>query len=77
VITSSIHPRRVTSLLQHNIARFGGDPRNVTVFGESACGLSTLSQVASPQARGLFEKAIVESGSYNLDAGKPRSLSAR
>ena len=52
--------------VQHNISRFGGDPRNVTVFGESAGGLSTLSQVASPQASGLFEKAIVESGSYNL-----------
>src|SRR5262249_47542141 len=39
---------------------------NVTVFGESAGGLSTLSQVASPQAKGLFQRAIVESGSYNL-----------
>ncbi len=52
--------------VRHNIASFGGDPHNVTLFGESAGGLSTLSQVASPQARGLFEKAIVESGSYNL-----------
>ena len=52
--------------VQRNIAGFGGNPRNVTIFGESAGGLSTLSQVASPQARGLFEKAIVESGSYNL-----------
>jgi para-nitrobenzyl esterase len=52
--------------VQRNIDSFGGDPRNVTIFGESAGGLSTLSQVASPQARGLFEKAIVESGSYDL-----------
>jgi para-nitrobenzyl esterase len=52
--------------VQRNIARFGGNPHNVTVFGESAGGLSTLAQVASPQAKGLFEKAIVESGSYNL-----------
>ncbi len=52
--------------VQRNIAGFGGDPRNVTIFGESAGGLSTLSQVASPQAKGLFAKAIVESGSYNL-----------
>src|ERR1700733_11490155 len=51
---------------QRNIAGFGGDPHNVTIFGESAGGLSTLSQVASPQARGLFQKAIAESGSYNL-----------
>ena len=52
--------------VQRNIASFGGNPRNVTVFGESAGGLSTLSQVASPQAKGLFQKAIVESGSYDL-----------
>jgi para-nitrobenzyl esterase len=52
--------------VQRNIASFGGNPHDVTIFGESAGGLSTLSQVASPQARGLFERAIVESGSYNL-----------
>jgi para-nitrobenzyl esterase len=52
--------------VQRNIASFGGNPHNITIFGESAGGLSTLSQVASPQARGLFETAIVESGSYNL-----------
>ena len=49
-----------------NIGRFGGDPGNVTVFGESAGGLSTLSQLVSPGARGLFQRAIVESGSYDL-----------
>jgi para-nitrobenzyl esterase len=51
--------------VQRNIRGFGGNPGNVTVFGESAGGLSTLSQLASPGARGLFQKAIVESGSYN------------
>jgi para-nitrobenzyl esterase len=52
--------------VQRNIASFGGNPNHVTIFGESAGGLSVLSQVASPQARGLFQQAIVESGSYNL-----------
>jgi para-nitrobenzyl esterase len=48
-----------------NISRFGGNPRNVTLFGESAGGLSTLSQLVSPGSAGLFQRAIVESGSYN------------
>ena len=46
-----------------NIAGFGGDPANVTLFGESAGGWSVCEQLASPGARGLFEKAIIESGS--------------
>jgi para-nitrobenzyl esterase len=52
--------------VQRNIRGFGGDARNVTVFGESAGGLSTLSQLVSPGARGLFQRAIIESGTYNL-----------
>jgi para-nitrobenzyl esterase len=52
--------------VQRNIARFGGDPRDVTIFGESAGGLSVLSQLASPAARGLFSRAIAESGAYDL-----------
>jgi para-nitrobenzyl esterase len=62
--------------VQRNIARFGGDPRHVTIFGESAGGLSTLSQVASPAARGLFAGAIAESGSYNLTQASLASAEA-
>ncbi|HEY2542354.1 MAG TPA: carboxylesterase family protein [Gaiellaceae bacterium] len=50
--------------VKRNIARFGGDPANVTIFGESAGGLSVRSQLVSPGAKGLFRHAIVESGAY-------------
>jgi para-nitrobenzyl esterase len=52
--------------VQRNVGQFGGNAHNVTIFGESAGGLSVLSQVASPGGKGLFAKAIVESGAYNL-----------
>jgi para-nitrobenzyl esterase len=52
--------------VQANIGQFGGNPRNVTLSGESSGGLSVLSQLVSADARGLFSRAIVESGTYDL-----------
>ncbi|HET6937636.1 MAG TPA: carboxylesterase family protein [Nocardioides sp.] len=52
--------------VQHNISRFGGDPHNVTIAGQSAGGLSVLAQLVSHDARGLFQRAIVQSGDFAL-----------
>ena len=48
--------------VQRNIAQFGGDPANVTIFGESAGGMAVNDMMVSPLARGLFHRAISESG---------------
>jgi para-nitrobenzyl esterase len=47
-----------------NIAQFGGDPDNVTIFGQSGGGGKVTCMMNAPSAKGLFQKAIVESGSY-------------
>ncbi len=56
-----------------NIAEFGGDPENVTIFGESAGGMSVGTLLAMPQARGLFHKAIPQSGACHTGATAERA----
>ncbi|NUZ05287.1 carboxylesterase/lipase family protein [Piscinibacter koreensis] len=53
--------------VQRNIANFGGDPNNLTLFGESAGGLDIHTHLASPLAAGLFHRAIVQSGAYAVN----------
>ena len=53
--------------VQDNISKFGGDPNNVTIFGQSGGSRNTASEVVSPLAKGLFQRAIFESGAIPLE----------
>ena len=60
--------------VKNNIQAFGGDPSNVTLFGESSGAQNILQLMVSPRAKGLFHKAIVQSG-YGFDARQHRTRS--
>jgi para-nitrobenzyl esterase len=64
--------------VKHNIAAFGGDSANITLFGESAGGVNTGNLLLSPQAAGLFHRAIIQSAVPNMElyaAAKTKGIS--
>lgn len=62
--------------VRENIAALGGDPGNVTVFGESAGGASIVALLATPSARGLFARAVVQSASFTQLRTRERATDA-
>src|SRR3546814_8522975 len=59
--------------VRDNIAGFGGDPGCVTIFGQSGGGAKVSTLMAMPSARGLFHRAIVQSGSFSSAQTPERS----
>jgi para-nitrobenzyl esterase len=59
--------------VQENISAFGGDPTNVTVFGESAGAVGIRAMMSSPAAKGLFHRAILQSAGFEPPANAPLS----
>ena len=66
-----------TRWVKRNIAAFGGDPENITIGGQSAGGMSVCAQMTSPQNVGLFNRAIVESGTFTQPYGAKMGLFPR
>lgn len=56
--------------IQRNIAQFGGDPDKVTLFGQSSGGMCVYYHLTSPQSKGLFHAAIIQSGFGTLPFGR-------
>ena len=63
--------------VKRNIAAFGGDPGNITIGGQSAGGMSVCAQMTSPTNAGLFQRAIVESGTFAQPYGAKMGLFPR
>jgi para-nitrobenzyl esterase len=64
---------RALEWVRDNISAFGGDPANVTIFGESAGGMSVGTLLAAPAARGLFHRAILQSGAMHHVTGEEQA----
>jgi len=60
----NLDQQAATRWVKRNIAAFGGDPDNIAIGGQSAGGGSVMSQLASPQNEGLFQRAIIQSGIF-------------
>ena len=66
-----------TRWVKRNIAAFGGDPENITIGGQSAGGMSVCAQMTCPDNKGLFQRAIVESGTFTQPYGAKMGLFPR